>query len=588
MDINQILQTLDHLFATKQLHKVENYLISELAKALSTENHSVAITLMNELIGYYRSVSRHQDAILITQKTMGILHHLGLEDTISYATTLLNGATAYRAASHLDEAQQMYEEVICIYNKLLSPTDYRFASLYNNISLLYSERKQFDQAISYLLQALPILQSLAVDSMEEAVTHTNLSLLYLELGDDTKSENHIEEALRIFHSNKASNDPHYCGALSSLAQLYYKKKNYTEAMSYYAQALSEIKENFGENSSYALVCENYASVCETIGDIDMANRLRETAHSVYVRLGMQEREPLSGLELARKYYEAYGKPMLLSKFPNYIDRIAVGLVGPGSECFGFDDSLSTDHDFGPSFCLWLTDEDYEKMGTELQAAYDNLPASFAGYSPRNITSRGVGRVGVLRISSFYESILGLTPEEIDGKQWCHLPEHLLATATNGEVFQDGLGIFSSIRSSLNAYYPQTIWLQKLATEAANMAQAGQYNYPRCMKRGDTVAASFALQEFIRATIAMAHLLNKTYTPYYKWMFTSLKCLPILSELAPQLQTLSELGCHEAEQKITIIEQICAQVILELQKQGISNETSDFLEDHVETILSHIE
>lgn len=588
MDINQILQTLDHLFATKQLHKVENYLISELAKALSTENHSVAITLMNELIGYYRSVSRHQDAILITQKTMGILHHLGLEGTISYATTLLNGATAYRAANHLDEAQQMYEEVICIYNKLLSPTDYRFASLYNNISLLYSERKQFDQAISCLLQALPILQSLEVDSMEEAVTHTNLSLLYLELGDDTKSSNHIEEALRIFHSNKKSNDPHYCGALSSLAQLYYKKKNYTEAMSYYAQALTEIKENFGENSSYALVCENYASVCETIGDMDMSNSLRETAHSVYVRLGMQEREPLSGLELARKYYETYGKPMLLSRFPNYIDRIAVGLVGPGSECFGFDDSLSTDHDFGPSFCLWLTDDDYEKIGTELQAAYDNLPASFAGYSPRNTTSRGAGRVGVLRISSFYESILGLTPEEINGKQWYHLPEHLLATATNGEVFQDGLGIFSSIRSSLHAYYPQAIWLQKLATEAANMAQAGQYNYPRCMKRGDTVAASFSLQEFLRATIAMAHLLNKTYTPYYKWMFTSLKSLPILSELAPQLQTLCELGCHEAEQKITIIEQICSKVILELQKLRISNETSDFLEDHVETILSHIE
>lgn len=44
---------------------------------------------------------------------------------------------------------------------------------------------------------------------------------------------------------------------------------------------------------------------------------------------------MKGLELAKRYYEAYGKPMIAEQFPEYEGRIAVGLAGPGSECFGY-------------------------------------------------------------------------------------------------------------------------------------------------------------------------------------------------------------------------------------------------------------
>ena len=63
---------------------------------------------------------------------------------------------------------------------------------------------------------------------------------------------------------------------------------------------------------------------------------------------------MKGLELAKNYYLTYGKEMLENEFPTLLPRLAVGLVGQGSECLGYDDDISKDHDFEPCFCIFIT------------------------------------------------------------------------------------------------------------------------------------------------------------------------------------------------------------------------------------------
>lgn len=103
---------------------------------------------------------------------------------------------------------------------------------------------------------------------------------------------------------------------------------------------------------------------------------------------------MQGLELARRYYKEFGRAMIAEHFPDYEGRIAVGLTGSGSDCLGFDDDVSADHDSGAGFCLWLTDDDYENIGFRLAREYSKLPAEFMGVPKGRANSYGSSHFGV--------------------------------------------------------------------------------------------------------------------------------------------------------------------------------------------------
>ena len=295
---------------------------------------------------------------------------------------------------------------------------------------------------------------------------------------------------------------------------------------------------------------------------------------------------MTGLELARAYYEEFGAPMIHNIFPGYESRIACGLAGSGSECFGFDDEKSQDHDFGSGFCLWLTDEDYEKIGDDLTAEYQNLPNTFKGFPAKEMILSGEHRVGPMRISDYYSKFTGTLGVPQTLEQWRRIPENFLATAVNGEVFRDDLGEYTAFREALLAFYPEDIRLKKMVARIAVMAQAGQYNYPRCVQRGEWVAAMCAVGEFVEATCSMVYLLNKKYAPFYKWAHRGMKYLSVL----PGVYDLLSLLCAEgtdAKRREDLIEEICVSVGDELRRQGLSETEDDFLLEHCGDLMNKI-
>ena len=96
---------------------------------------------------------------------------------------------------------------------------------------------------------------------------------------------------------------------------------------------------------------------------------------------------MNGIELSRQYFTEAALPLLKRQYPELSRRIAAGLVaggfdsGCGSEIGGFDDEISRDHNWGPRFLLFMSEQDKQSEGNDVLAFLErNLPAEFSGFS----------------------------------------------------------------------------------------------------------------------------------------------------------------------------------------------------------------
>ncbi len=295
---------------------------------------------------------------------------------------------------------------------------------------------------------------------------------------------------------------------------------------------------------------------------------------------------MRGLELSKGYFEEFGRPMLEEQFPEVLPYLAAGLIGSGSECMGFDDETSTDHDFEPGFLIFLPGEDVVDRRTAflLERAYAKLPKEYKGYKRSLMAPVGGARHGVVRTEEFLKEKLGRTDTALTAYDWLSVPSQSLLELTDGEIFFDKYGEVTRIREALS-YYPEDIRLKKLAGQLLLVAQAGQYNYGRTLAHGENGAAQLAVFSFVRSAMSAIFLLNKAYEPYYKWSFRALRALPKLSIEAELFEYLitTDNEASLAEEKQNVIEGIAADIIDELIDQGITKAICGDLEKHAYSV-----
>ena len=756
-DTQQFLNGLDAIFDRHAAAtEAGPYLEQAMVDAENAGDEAGLLTVLNETMGFYRSQGRHKENQWIVQRALELAARMGLTTGTSeaWATTLINCATAMRAAQQYDQAEDLYHQAQSVCRHSLAPTDRRLAALHNNLSMLYSETNRPDKAELELREALRIIEASSVNpdaDIDVASSHTNLALTLLTEHKLEGAHWHAAKALEIYRTGHLEHSAHYASALAGFAQVCFAERRHADAVTGYRHALAVIEECYGKDTDYwritadnlrqaeeeaakAGVTVDNAGVAGDAGtppqsgsrlsnspaqgktgagveaqvgsassavDADtpgaLAQALPETGanaafspSTVSVSTGSAGAAeavsacPVSGLKLARAFWTQMGKPMIAAKYPQYAGCIAAGLVGHGSECYGFDDAYSQDHDFGPRFCLWLTDEDYAAIGEQLEADYEALPRKFsvdtqgrvtfeaharsdasgafpsagadstvipdAANAPTPgtatddaataesgaassdvaeamttpidaplfpVTPRAQGanrRDGVFRIGDFFESITGYrtAPAQTAPHEWLMLQESTLAAATNGEVFADPTGLFSKTRQGFKNM-PDDVRLALISKRLGMIAQAGQYNLPRSLKRGDGAAAWLSIHEFVQATASLVFLVNVPmvvgYMPYYKWQFAALRKLSgsmfaLLPNVGEQLETVMRLsstacyggagfgeggkGAAPAIEKINdVVEQIAVDIVRELKREHLTTSGETFLEWQRPYVEDHI-
>ena len=756
-DTQQFLNGLDAIFDRHAAAtEAGPYLEQAMVDAENAGDDAGLLTVLNETMGFYRSQGRHKENQWIVQRALELAARMGLTTGTSeaWATTLINCATAMRAAQQYDQAEDLYHQAQSVCRHSLAPTDRRLAALHNNLSMLYSETNRPDKAELELREALRIIEASSVNpdaDIDVASSHTNLALTLLTEHKLEGAHWHAAKALEIYRTGHLEHSAHYASALAGFAQVCFAERRHADAVTGYRHALAVIEECYGKDTDYwritadnlrqaeeeaakAGVTVDNAGVAGDAGtppqsgsrlsnspaqgktgagveaqvgsassavDADtpgaLAQALPETGadatsspSTVSVSTGSAGAAeavsacPVSGLKLARAFWTQMGKPMIAAKYPQYAGCIAAGLVGHGSECYGFDDAYSQDHDFGPRFCLWLTDEDYAAIGEQLEADYEALPRKFSVDAQGRVTfeaharsdasgafpSAGAGstvipdatnaptpgtatddtataesgaassdvaeamttpidaplspvtpraqganrRDGVFRIGDFFESITGYrtAPAQTAPHEWLMLAESTLAAATNGEVFADPTGQFSKTRQGFKNM-PDDVRLALISKRLGMIAQAGQYNLPRSLKRGDGAAAWLSIHEFVQATASLVFLVNVPmvvgYMPYYKWQFAALRKLSgsmfaLLPNVGEQLETVMRLssaacyggagfgeggkGAAPAIEKINdVVEQIAVDIVRELKREHLTTSGETFLEWQRPYVEDHI-
>ena len=602
MNIEQILAQYDAMFGKNTLEEIEAYLADTISRAKEQAEMGIVITLLNEIIGFCRDTTQKEKALMYCEELQQILKLMKLEGRIDYATSLLNVANAYRAFGLFEESLRLYEIVEEAYKKQVAPTDFMYASLYNNWSLLYQEMQEYESARDMLLKALVIADSYEDAVIPQATTRANLAATLLQIGTDEAYEQaiqYLKEALEV-HEKDGGGDFHYGAVLVAMGDAYSFKKDFTNAAEYYKQGLREIDKHVGRTDNYARVEEKLSFV---VAQIDKENG------SLFVKDTW-----VSNLERSKAFFDNYGKRMIHTGFSDYEDRIAVGLVGEGSDCFGFDDEISTDHDYEPGFCMWLLQADYEEIGEELQKEYEKLIKNHWDEDGVNLFLSN--RRGVFPMNDFYNRILGTdldfekmaqseTVKEVD-IPFSSIAEYQLATAINGEIFVDNLGCFTTVRKQIEEYYPKQIWRQKLAQCLHDFSQYGQSNYARMMARKDYVTAQICIVKAIEAAMDLTYLLSRTYAPYYKWKRKGLeklateqdknswtaKILALLDEFVrlPNQEAAWENVAYNAadvnkqDACVVLLERLAENFIEEMQVQNLIRPNGAFLENYITQII----
>lgn len=260
----------------------------------------------------------------------------------------------------------------------------------------------------------------------------------------------------------------------------------------------------------------------------------------------------TGREISIEFIHVIVWPLMQKSLGDQANRLAIAVIGTGSDVSGLDDEVSRDHHWGPRANIMLLPEDAENLLPKVdEVLARDLPSQFRGFTVTRDVKIMTG-VCSTTIHQFFEYFLGTAQLPESNLDWLGLCETDLNHVTGGVVVIDGPGELTRRRHIL-AYYPEPVWMKRIADWCMYITgRDAPYNLYRVAKRDDHLTGAIYKALYLKQAMEMAFMLNRRYAPYTKWLNRTFRALPrFASDMAPMIDAIAA----ETDMKKNVIQMI---------------------------------
>jgi tetratricopeptide (TPR) repeat protein len=299
--IQKFYEELDHFYELHDNEKTREFLQSSIERTRSLHDVSILpvscpscvetptvnieyVTVCNETACFLRGLSEWEKSVFYFDEALHELELFYLKNSPDYATILLNKAGTLRLMGNFSASMEAFQKAENYFQNAETPNAYMLASINNNLSLLYQDLDQLDEAINCTLKALSYLPDSPDMVVERGTTYNNLAAIYARKNDTEHALQAIRESLSLLKDQDSGMNAHYPAALNTYASLLFHEEDYEQALSVFKEALEMTQLIYGKNTDYVNCCLNIAATYEKLADTQNAESFKNEAADVKSQL----------------------------------------------------------------------------------------------------------------------------------------------------------------------------------------------------------------------------------------------------------------------------------------------------------------
>lgn len=108
--VRQVIEELDQILAKNQTEEAEKHLEYWLSKARKGNDRSGELTVLNEMMGLYRSMGKESEGLQAAEEGLELLDQMDLKEGVTAGTHWINAATTWKAFGQAEKALPLYEK----------------------------------------------------------------------------------------------------------------------------------------------------------------------------------------------------------------------------------------------------------------------------------------------------------------------------------------------------------------------------------------------------------------------------------------------------------------------------------------------